>query len=76
MLINFSVVDVRNVIDKNGGVLPLRDLALGNYNVNTPYGEGNLQIGTRLLSDLNDDGKVDNEDLQRLSDDWLREVEN
>mgnify|MGYP003976838395 CR=1 FL=1 len=104
-----DVADVREAIAQNGGNIPLNNLEAGSYNVNTPYGSGTLEIGTRLLSDLNDDkivnmrdyaemvadfgkeqgqyvgditgvngipdGYVDIKDVQRLSSDWLREVE-
>ena len=65
------VVDVRSVID-NGGDLSLKDLGPGTYNVNTPYGIGRLEIGTRLLSDLNDNGIVNFQDFAMLANDWMK----
>jgi hypothetical protein len=53
------VVDVKRAIAQNGGVVNLIDVPAGTYDQWTPYGSGELDIGSRLLADLNDDGKVD-----------------
>ena len=68
------VVDVRTVI-ANGGNLDLIPLEAGTYTNSTPYGEGNLEIGTRLLSDLNDSGRVDLVDYALLAKDWMNPVQ-
>ena len=64
-----SVVDVRRAIDKNCGDVPL--IPLGTNPYPAPYDpNATLDIGTRLLADLNDDGKVDNKDFSILGEDW------
>ncbi len=65
-----QVVDVRKAIAQNSGVVSLINLPAGSYNVNTPYGEGILTIGTRLLADLSDNGDINLEDFALLALDW------
>lgn len=72
----YPVYDVRRAIAQNEGVVPLEDLDAGRYGPGTitsdvtPYGSGILTIGTRLLSDLNDDGKVGLDDFAYFAADW------
>lgn len=66
------VVDVRRAIAQNGGIVQLKDLPAGNYSPDTPYGTGILTIGTRLLADLDDSGRVDNRDFSILAKDWQK----
>jgi hypothetical protein len=72
----YPVYDVRRAIAQNEGKVPLEDLAVGTYGPGTmtidvtPYGDGILTIGTRLLSDLNENGKVDNADFAYFAADW------
>lgn len=65
-------VDVRAAIAKNGGIVQLKDLPVGTYDPNTPYGSGILTIGTRLLGDLNDDGTINFKDQAIQADDWKK----
>lgn len=68
-----TVVDVRRAIAENGGIVPLVDLPAGTYDPNTPYGEGILTVGTRILSDLvNEVGTVNFQDFAELSKDWKK----
>jgi len=72
----YPVYDVRRAIAQNEGKVPLEDLVTGIYGPGTmtsdvtPYGDGILTIGTRLLSDLNENGKVDNADFAYFAADW------
>ncbi len=61
------VVDVRAAINQNSGDLPLIDVPVGTTG---PYGTGVLDIGTRLLADLNDDGIVNLIDFAILASYW------
>lgn len=65
-----TVVDVRRAIAENGGIVQLKDLPAGNYNPNTPYGSGILTIGTRILGDTNDSGRVDLRDYTHIAADY------
>lgn len=68
-----TVVDVRRAIAENGGIVPLIDLPAGTYDPNTPYGEGTLTVGTRILSDLvNEVGTVNFQDFAELAKDWKK----
>ncbi len=64
-----SVVDIRKVIDQNGGVLSLVDAPAG---TSGEYGTGILTIGTRLLADLSDNGEIDLLDFSLLAQDWQK----
>ena len=64
------VVDVRRAIGENVGVVPLQDMAAGSYAASTPYGSGTLDIGTRLLADLDDGKDVSLADYCDLAKDW------
>jgi len=72
----YPVYDVRRAIVQNEGIIPLEDLDAGRYGPGTitsdvtPYGSGILTIGTRLLSDLNEDGKVGLDDFAYFAADW------
>jgi len=72
----YPVYDVRRAIAQNEGKVPLEDLAAGTYGPGTitsdvtPYGDGLLTIGTRLLSDLNENGRVELEDFAYFAQDW------
>ncbi|MFH1371942.1 MAG: hypothetical protein ABII09_11750 [Planctomycetota bacterium] len=69
------VVDVRRAIAQNSGNVPLIDLEAGTYSPSTPYNttdSNGLTIGTRLLADLDDDGKVDFKDYSLLAQDWQK----
>jgi hypothetical protein len=72
----YPVYDVRRAIAQNEGVVPLEKLSTGTYGPGTitsdvtPYGDGILTIGTRLLSDLNEDGRVGLDDFAYLGADW------
>jgi len=72
----YPVYDVRRAIAQNEGKVPLEDLAAGTYGPGTitsdvtPYGDGSLTIGTRLLSDLNENGKVGLDDYAYFAADW------
>jgi hypothetical protein len=67
---------VRRAIAQNEGKVPLEDLAEGTYGPGTmtsdvnPYGDGSLTIGTRLLSDLNENGRVGLDDFAYFAADW------
>lgn len=65
------VVDVREAIAKNSGGVPLMD-APGTYTVMTPYGVGTLEIGTRLLADLDDSNEVNFEDFAIFTEDYQK----
>lgn len=65
------VVDVRKAINQNSGNLPLFD-APGSHTLSTPYGTGVLEIGTRLLADLNDSNEVDFKDFSLFAKDWQK----
>jgi len=67
------VVDVRKAIAENSGVVDLIDVPSGTYNQWAPYGTGSLEIGTRLLADLNDSGHVDLGDFALLAEDFGEE---
>jgi hypothetical protein len=66
-------VDVKKAITQNLGRVDLIDVNAGTYNQWTPYNatdSNGLTIGTRLLADLNDDGKVNFKDYSILANDF------
>ncbi len=65
----YPVYDVRKVIE-NGGEIVLKDVPAGTYDQWTPYASGRLDIGSRRLSDLNDDGIVNFKDYQIMGDEF------
>lgn len=65
----YPVYDVRKVIEA-GVTIQLEDVAAGTYNQWIPYGSGRLDIGTRYLADLDDNGTVDLYDLTPMGNDW------
>jgi len=67
-----DVVDVRRAIAQNNGRVDLIDVPAGPYNQWVPYGSGRLDIGSRILSDLNDNGIVNFEDFALLANDWMK----
>ena len=67
----YPVVDVRRAIAQNGGIVPLKELVAGTYFPDVPYGSGDLEIGTRILADIDDNGKVDFKDYSLLAQDWM-----
>ena len=67
-----EVVDVRKAISQNSGRVDFINVPAGTYNQWVPYGSGDLEIGTRFLADLNDDGIVNNLDFVILADDWQK----
>lgn len=67
----YPVYDVRKVIEA-GVILQLEDVAAGDYDPETPYGSGILDIGTRLLADLDDNGTVDLYDFTPIGQDWRK----
>jgi len=67
-----SVVDVRKVINQNGGVLPLIDVPAG---TSGEYATGILTIGTRKLADLSDNGDIDLLDFSMLAEDWQNPIQ-
>jgi len=74
----YPVYDVRRAIAQNEGKVPLEDLAAGTYGPGTmtidvtPYGDGSLTIGTRLLADIKneEDGLVNLDDFAVLANEW------
>ena len=62
-----SVVDVRTAIAQNSGNFPLIDALAG---TSGEYSSGNLQIGTRLLCDFNNNRRVDLSDFAEMAADW------
>jgi hypothetical protein len=74
----YPVYDVRRAIAQNEGKVPLEDLAVGTYGPGTmtsdvtPYGDGILTIGTRLLADIKneEDGLVNLVDYAVLANEW------
>jgi len=66
----YPVYDVRRAIAQNEGKVPLEKLVAGSYSPDAPYGSGILTIGTRLLSDLNENGKVGLDDFAYFAADW------
>ena len=64
------VVDVRRAINQNSGDLPLIDLVLPTNLYPLPYGTGDLDIGTRLVANLDDKGIVDFIDFAIFANDW------
>ena len=76
-----NVFDVKRAIatqnngtlDSNGiAIIPLTDVPAGPYDQWIPYASGTLTIGTRILSDLNEDGKVNMQDSSILAEDWMK----
>jgi hypothetical protein len=67
------VVDVREAIANNSGIVELIDLPAGTYTSGAPYdNSGILTIGTRKLADLDDNGNVDLTDYAILAQDWKK----
>jgi len=64
-----SVVDIRRAIAQNSGDLPLIDAPIGTSGI---YGTGILEIGTRLLADLDDSNEVNFEDFAIWAEDWQK----
>jgi len=71
-LIYGKVVDVREAIDKQGNNAraDLINVPAGTYDQWIPFGEGRVDIGTRLSADLNSDNKVDSNDYSILYNDF------
>ena len=63
------VVDVRRAIAQNSGNLSLIDAPVG---TSGEYGSGILEIGTRLLTDLDDSNEVNFEDFAIFAEDWQK----
>lgn len=64
------VVDMRRAQDKNSGIIDLIDLPSGTYYQWDPYGSCTVDIGTRLLADLDENGKCNLVDFSLLGNDW------
>lgn len=68
----YPVYDVRRAIENGEGVgiIALENVAAGDYTQFDPYASGRLDIGTRLLADLDDNGTVDLYDFAPIGNDW------
>ncbi len=63
--------DIRKIIEKNGGVLPLPDLE-GSYDSGVPYVFFTVSFSKRIWGDLNGDGAVGLRDFAILARSWGR----
>lgn len=63
----YPVYDVRDANELNDGVIPLKEVPVG---TSDEYASGQLDIGTRLLADLDGNGSVNGEDYALFADGW------
>ncbi len=69
--VEYPLWDVRKIIEKNAGVLPLVDLK-GSYASGVPYAFFTLSFSKRIWGDFTGDGAVDLRDFAVLGRDWGR----